>query len=171
MILRRKIDCYRIKINDEFKNKWKWKRFWYDCFEIIQWNEIKLIFHSLQNKIAKTLKNDVFYVFFWYLTITSIKWYKKFALMIEIRNFFQKFICMIKSKKFIFLAQISNLNVSITTTTIFRSIIFWATIAIFFVFKHWNLWCKCFLIKSSWISQLFKIKLHELHLTLFDYNV
>ena len=55
-------------------------------------------------------------LFFLYLTTNSIKWYRRFALLTEMRNFSQRFTCIIKSKKFIFLKlMIFDLIVSIAT--------------------------------------------------------
>ena len=60
----------------------------------------------------------------------SIKCCKKLAQLIEMRNFSHKFICIVESKKSIFLKQISDFAASITaTTTCF--LIFWAMTATF----------------------------------------
>ena len=67
------------------------------------------------------------------MIIVSMKWRRKLAILIEILNSFQKFICIIKSKKFIFIKlMISDLIVSITICSIVFSTIF-ALMIVFFV--------------------------------------
>ena len=133
MILKRrwrKIDYCLIEIN--FKNWRKWKDFCYDCFEIIQWNEFKWIFKLLQCKIAKInfqrFQHALFLIF--NNEFNQIK--QKICVVDWNFKFSQRFIYIIKSKIYIFLTQISNL-IAFMISTIFCSIVFWTTIAIFFV--------------------------------------
>ena len=75
-------------------------------------------------------------LFSWYLTIVSIKWCRKLAILIEILNSSQRFIYIIKLKKFIFMKlMISDLIISITICSIVFSAIFSATTIFCFIFS------------------------------------
>ena len=75
-------------------------------------------------------------LFFLYLTANSIKWCRKFALLTEMRNSFQRLICLIKLKKSIFMKlMIFDLIVSITVCSDVFSTIFSATTIFCFIFS------------------------------------